>query len=92
MKMVTKYRRTLNDLAPGEVGTVRALHCAGPERRRLMDLGIVPGTVITVEMRSPLGDPTAYLIRGALIALRHEQAQLIEMDSSDEEITERDEA
>jgi Fe2+ transport system protein FeoA len=42
-----------------------------------MDLGIVPGTVIGAELRSPGGDPTAYDIRGALIALRREQAALI---------------
>jgi Fe2+ transport system protein FeoA len=47
------------------------------ERRRLMDLGILPGTMIAAEMRSPSADPTAYRIRGALIALRHEQAHLI---------------
>lgn len=49
----------------------------GPERRRLMDLGIIPGTVIEAEFRSPSGDPTAYRIRGATIALRQEQADLI---------------
>jgi DtxR family Mn-dependent transcriptional regulator len=46
----------------------------GPERRRLLDLGIVPGTEITAEMRSAGGDPIAYRIRGALIALRKTQA------------------
>lgn len=49
----------------------------GLERRRLMDLGIIPGTVIEAEFRSPSGDPTAYRIRGATIALRQEQADLI---------------
>ena len=39
-----------------------------------MDLGILPGTVIRAEMRSPGGDPTAYRIRGALIALRADPA------------------
>ena len=42
-----------------------------------MDLGIVPGTVIEAEMKSPGGDPTAYRIRGAMIALRKEQANQI---------------
>ena len=51
--------------------------CRGLERRRLMDLGIIPGTVIEVEMKSPSGDPTAYRIRGATIALRREQASQI---------------
>lgn len=70
---------TLAALKPGQSGVVVRLspHCRGPDRRRLLDLGILPGTVITVEMVSPGGDPTAYRIRGALIALRREQARLI---------------
>jgi Fe2+ transport system protein FeoA len=43
----------------------------------MMDLGILPGTVIKAEMDSPSGDPTAYRIREALIALREEQANMI---------------
>jgi Fe2+ transport system protein FeoA len=39
-----------------------------------MDLGIVPGTLIESEMRSAAGDPTAYRVRGASIALRRKQA------------------
>ena len=58
----------------------------GSERRRFMDLGILPGTVITAEIASPSGDPTAYRIRDALIALRREQAELIRVQRmSDEE-------
>ncbi|MCB0153338.1 MAG: ferrous iron transport protein A [Anaerolineae bacterium] len=51
----------------------------GAERRRFMDLGILPGTVITAEMISPSGDPTAYRVRGAVIGLRREQANLIQI-------------
>ena len=51
--------------------------CRGAERRRMLDLGLLPGTTIEAVMASPTGDPTAYLIRDALIALRHEQAGLI---------------
>jgi DtxR family Mn-dependent transcriptional regulator len=69
----------LVDLKPGQTGQVVNLSpaCRGLERRRFMDLGILPGTVITAEMVSPSGDPTAYRIRGALIGLRKEQATLI---------------
>jgi ferrous iron transport protein A len=69
--------RTLADLSAGQTGLVTELHSQGPDRRRMMDLGIVPGTLVTVEMKSPLGDPVAYRVRGALVALRHEQACLI---------------
>jgi Fe2+ transport system protein FeoA len=44
------------------------------QRTRLLDLGFVPGTQIAYEMSSPLGDPTAYLVKGSLIALRKDQA------------------
>jgi DtxR family Mn-dependent transcriptional regulator len=54
-----------------------AVTCRGAQRRRLLDLGVVPGTRITSELRGPSGDPTAYRIRGALIALRHDQASQI---------------
>jgi DtxR family Mn-dependent transcriptional regulator len=72
----------LSALRPGESGRVLAIsrRCRGVERRRLMDLGILPGTIITAEMRSPNGDPTAYRIREALIALRAEQAELIRVE------------
>jgi Fe2+ transport system protein FeoA len=49
----------------------------GVERRRLLDLGIIPGTEIGVELVNPGGDPTAYRIRGTVIALRSSQARLI---------------
>jgi Fe2+ transport system protein FeoA len=69
--------RTLADLQPGESGIVGTLHVEGSQRRRLMDLGFVPGSVVKAELRAPLGDPIAYLVRGALIALRADQAALV---------------
>ena len=45
-----------------------------------MDLGILPGTTITAELRSPAGELTAYQVRGALIGLRDEQAALIDIE------------
>ena len=70
---------TLDQLDFGQIATVTALNVGGANRRRLMDLGILPGTQLAVDLRSPLGDPTAYLIRGAVIALRREQAKQIEI-------------
>lgn len=48
--------------------------CRGLQRRRLMDLGIVPGTIVSAETASWSGDPVAYNVRGATIALRKNQA------------------
>ncbi len=73
--------RTLADVGRGEAVRVAAISpaCQGPQRRRLLDLGVVPGTRIVPELVSTSGDPVAYRIRGALIALRREQAGWIEV-------------
>jgi len=70
---------TLNSLNIGEEGEVIQLSNSliGQQRRRLMDLGVVPGSVITPELKSVTGNPTAYNIRGASIALRTEQSKQI---------------
>jgi DtxR family Mn-dependent transcriptional regulator len=70
---------TLLDLRPGEAGRVVDVSpaCQGSQRRRLLDLGVVKGTEIRAELRSAAGDPVAYRIRGALIALRRGQAEWI---------------
>lgn len=58
--------------------------CRGAERRRLLDLGFVPGTEVVVDLVSPSGDPTAYRARGAVIALRREQAAFIRISLAKE--------
>jgi DtxR family Mn-dependent transcriptional regulator len=70
---------TLADVSPGEQATVTGISpaCRGVERRRLLDLGIVPGTTIVAEREAPGRDPVAYRIRGAAVALRREQSRLI---------------
>lgn len=71
--------RRLSDLPIGGDAMVYGLapSCTGPERRRLLDLGVVPGTRIRCEFSSPFGTPRSYDIRGALIALRDHQADRI---------------
>jgi ferrous iron transport protein A len=71
---------TLDQLKIGEIASVIRLTSTGANRRRLVDLGILPGTRLQAELKSPLGDPTAFRVRGALIALRHKQAQQIEVE------------
>ena len=69
----------LDALRQGEEGVVVRLGWAlqGNQRRRLLDLGLVPGTVVRAELSSMSGDPMAYRIRGAVIALRQAQAREI---------------
>lgn len=78
---------TLADVAPGQVVRVLGINSSfqGPQRRRLLDLGLVPGTVVEAELASAGGDPVAYRIRGALIALRKEQSRWIQVDRAVEE-------
>jgi DtxR family Mn-dependent transcriptional regulator len=70
---------SLSSLKMGEKAKVVKISraCRGTQRRRLMDLGIVPGTVISMAMISAGGDPKAYNIRGAVIALRKDQAAYV---------------
>jgi DtxR family transcriptional regulator, Mn-dependent transcriptional regulator len=74
---------TLADIRPGQSARVRAIssRCQGAQRRRLLDLGVVPGTEIVAELDSASGDPMAYRIRGALIALRRQQAEWIVIEA-----------
>ncbi len=74
---------TLACLELGEQGVVLGISpaCHGAERRRLLDLGVLQGATVQAEYRSPSGDPTAYRIRDALIALRKEQANFIFIES-----------
>jgi DtxR family Mn-dependent transcriptional regulator len=76
-------RPTLADIAPGQVARVQSItsQCQGAQRRRLLDLGVVPGTAIRADLHSATGDPIAYRIRGALIALRRQQAEWIVIES-----------
>ncbi len=74
-----KTGERLSILKPGESAWVTAIspRCHGQERWRLMDLGILPGTLIEAELVSAGGDPTAYRVRDTLLALRREQANFI---------------
>lgn len=64
----------LDRLRPGQTATVSALEAQGSMRRRLQDIGLIQGTQVECVSISPLGDPAAYLIRGAVIALRGRDA------------------
>ena len=76
-----RWGETLASLRPGESGSVVRISpaCGGAQRRRLLDLGLVPGTVVRAELEGAMRDPMAYLIRGSLIALRRDQADWIQI-------------
>ena len=63
---------SLNELNPGETAVVKELKTRGSIRRRLLDIGLVKDTKIECVGKSSAGDPAAFLIRGAVIAIRSE--------------------
>lgn len=60
----------LNEIKPGESAVVKSLCAHGSMRRRLLDIGLVEGARVECVGVSPMGDPAAYMIRGAVIAIR----------------------
>lgn len=68
---------SLHDLPVGRTATVNSLLAKGLTRRRMLDLGLVPGTRVEALRISPAGDPKAYRIREAVIAFRKEEAHQI---------------
>lgn len=73
-------KRTLADLSPGESAKVLGLAADGAVRLRLWDLGLVPGSCAACLFASPLGDPMAYRICGAVIALRRRDAARVQIE------------
>lgn len=69
--------RALDTLKSGERGVIAALDCEPPIARRLMELGLVPGTEIVVIRRAPLGDPLEISVRGVHLSLRRTEARHI---------------
>ena len=72
----------LCDILPGHRAVVRSLRTGEALRRRLLDIGLTPGTEVECVGKSPCGDPTAFLIRGAVIALRAEDSREILVEPS----------
>ena len=69
--------KTMAEMTVGQRAKVVELIVEGITRRRLLDLGLLPGTEVRAVMRSPLGTPMAYDIRGSMLALRPEDASKI---------------
>lgn len=67
-------QKTLAALREGECARVTALQTQGGMRRRMQDIGLIEGTRVECVLESPWGDPAAYHIRGAVIALRRADA------------------
>ena len=70
---------TLGDVAVGTTASVVKLNGGGSVRRRIMDMGITKGAVVSVVKVAPLGDPIQLTVRGYELTLRKEDAKMIEV-------------
>ncbi|NLY17934.1 MAG: ferrous iron transport protein A [Clostridiaceae bacterium] len=75
--MQSKSLLPLSEVPIGTTARVKKIHSRGTTRRRMLDLGIILNTEIEALQKSPSGDPVAYYIRGAVIALRKEESSKI---------------
>lgn len=80
------HTRRLSDLRAGESGKVVLVSkaCRGLERRRFMDLGLLPGSTVQAAFQNPGGRTIAYEVKGTLVALRREQADQIFVEAVEE--------
>ena len=69
----------LTNLTMGQKGEIIDLSAEGKKRRRLLDLGLIPGTTVKAKWKSPAGDPIAFLIKGTILALRSEETKLVQI-------------
>ena len=69
--------KNLNSIDVGEYAEIAELLTQGSMRRRLLDIGLTPDTRVECVGKSPAGDPRAFLIRGAVIAIRKEDCEEI---------------
>ena len=75
---------TLNELTTGSSGIITAVGGDGPLRCRLLDMGLIPHTRVTLQKVAPMGDPIEIRVRGYELTLRVEEAQKIEVKEAAE--------
>ncbi|WP_018750614.1 FeoA family protein [Paenibacillus sanguinis] len=74
---MNESEKSLAEAKTGQMVEISRIEVQGVLRRRLLDLGFVPGNTVEVLQSSPLGDPVAYRVNQTMIALRREESSLI---------------
>lgn len=72
--------KTLNELKVGESGRVVRLNGEGAVKRRIMDMGLTKGSVVTVRKVAPLGDPIEVTVRSYELSIRKDEAAKVEVE------------
>ena len=80
MKEGYGMNKVLSELLPGEKGVVTKVIGNSLSKRRIVDMGVVPGTVIEVQKFAPLGDPMEVKVKGFNLSLRKIEAKMIELE------------
>ena len=75
-----KMSKFLSDLLPGEKGIVKKVIGDSMIKRRIVDMGVVAGTIIEVQKFAPLGDPMEIKVKGFNLSLRKNEAEMIELE------------
>lgn len=70
----------LRDMMKNQSGTINAVKIGGEMGRRLREMGLVPGTEITIQGRAPLNDPVALRVLGGTLTLRNNEADHISVE------------
>jgi ferrous iron transport protein A len=70
----------LSKLAPGERARITAIGAIGPMKRRLMDMGLLPGEEVLVQKIAPLGDPIEVKVKSYNLSLRRREAEGIAVE------------
>lgn len=71
---------TLDDLKPGDEAVIRDFTTSDDSLLRFRELGMLPGTPVSLVRRAPLGDPLELRVRGSLLSVRAQEAKLIEIE------------
>ena len=73
-------RINMRKMLDNQAGTIARIKVSGELGRRIRDMGLVPGTEIKIQGRAPLYDPVALRVRGAILTLRNNEADFIEVE------------
>lgn len=71
---------TLREVKIGQTATIKKLNGEGATKRRIMDMGLIKGTQVTMRKVAPLGDPIELTVRGYELSIRKADAELIEVE------------
>lgn len=74
-----KDMRTIDDLTIGESGVISQVGGEGALRLRFLDMGLIPGTTVTLQKIAPMGDPIQIQVRGYELTIRREDARKIDL-------------